>query len=179
MECGVIKMTKITLNKNFKYHPKHETILNMVETALIYFPELKTITLGCYGRMGGDRCIANAEYPDKLNFNIKYIPSYVTIFHELGHQLQHIRVAPSGEKQASIFGIARLPDHLADEDRLPYVCLAPRIKLRYYCNLAIKYKNDGIKYYIKEIEKIIDADIRADIDFISGSAEAQREDPFL
>jgi hypothetical protein len=159
-------LTVPTLNKNFKFHPKHEEILSMVETALIYFPEIESIKLGTYGRMGGNSCIANAEHPDKINFNIKYMPSYVTIFHELGHHLQHMRLAPSGEKQASIFGLVRMPDHLADEDRMPYIKLVPRLKIRHYCNLAIQYKNRGIKYYIKELEKVIDADNRKNIDFI-------------
>jgi hypothetical protein len=149
-------MCDISTLKNFRYHPKQREILQKVKTSLEYFPEVTEIKIGGFGRKGAE-AVATAGYNDKsINFNILYNPSFVTIFHELGHHLQFKKLAPNGEKAASVFGLARVPEHLVDSNYIPYIGRVPNDKIKAFCNAAINERVRGRKQYIKWMEDEIE-----------------------
>jgi hypothetical protein len=141
---------KLIIKDAFYFHPKYKEIIHKMGLALTYFPEIETIKIGIHGRCGGSGCIANANYSDlSVNFNLHYLPSYNTIFHELGHILQFKKKAPNGEEAASIFGLSRMPIEMVESNFIPYIGLAPADMIPSYCQAAIGERVNGRKQYIK------------------------------
>jgi hypothetical protein len=145
----------------FGEHTCADDIEKRVLAALPYFPELDDvpITLCRFGTQGAS-AIALANYwKGKLGFNIEYCPSNVTIFHELGHFLQHhVKEIPSGEIAASIFGCSRMPREMVDSNCLPYVGLVPLDSMTLYCQRAILERNTNknrryIKWMLTRIQQ--------------------------
>lgn len=153
----------LTETKTFYKHPKAQEIYNKVSTALDYFPEVKFLKLGAMGMKGG-RGFANYSAVDMLmRFHINIMPDYNVIFHELGHALQErgVKCIPHGEEAATIFALARMPEHLIESNRLPYFKNVPAKDIPQYCKMAIEQYNKGNRTYIKWLRKQIDADLVA------------------
>jgi hypothetical protein len=156
---GRVKMGDIKYTSSFCFHPKHEGISAKLEKSLEFFPEIDEINIGVYGRGGGDACIAVAcMQENSIDFNIRCAPTYNTIFHELGHHLQYRKKAPSGEKAATVFGLARLPVEMVDKNFLPYIGLAPRQLIPFYCGAAIEKRQGGTRNYIKWLQDRLESD---------------------
>lgn len=145
---------------NFKNHLYQTETILVLQNALSYFPEIQQIKIGCIGHKGGYKLTNGiACYKDmSVSFPFHKIPSYITIFHELGHILQFLRVAPSGEQQASIYGLSRIPISLCDGDYIPYLGRIPRELIPSFCASVLAQKASGTAHYLQwaetELQKI-------------------------
>lgn len=145
-------MQPLELKKSFQYHRFPKPTISKTQEALIYFPEIPSpLKIGAIGQNGGyANALATANWSDKsINFKIDLIPSYITIFHELGHILQFLKLAPSGEESASIFGLSRIPLELCDVDYIPYFGPIPREHIPTLCKSAIQKRESGERHYLK------------------------------
>jgi hypothetical protein len=96
-----------------------------------------------------------------INFVPEIKPSFVTIFHELMHLVQHANPKmPKTEEFCSISAMARVPKELMDDDIIPYITyysLKLRGELAEFCREAIKYRDNGGRDYLdylrNELEK--------------------------
>ena len=142
-------------------------VFQMVSRALNYFPELEgeTVYVGVRRKtcMGDVRGAADSEN-NIVFFNPRDPPSYVTVFHELMHLVvaklrREGRKVPRTEAYVSIAAVARMPSHLVDENRIPYVVeevpehLAP--KLPELCRKALEHRKHR-RNYIQYLKKLIE-----------------------
>lgn len=148
-------MTYIHRTAKFLKIPFWPEIQAKVEKALPYFPELDIVILG--STTTAPAC-ANSQC-SVVRFNIENgVPSYVTIFHELGHLIadpEFCSEMPSGERACTIYAMARIPPELIDEDRLPYLRppKCPKEMIPVICRDAIQKREAGLRNYIQYAEK--------------------------
>ncbi len=176
-DCGVkivnkqtnlshISHPEIIYSSTFWEHPYAEEIYSKVECALHFFPEITfPIKLSRHGTKGSNFAIAFVRVigEPEISFNINFHSSMVTIFHELGHILQHFTDfdIPYGEEAASIFALSRMPDYLIDSDRIPYVGLVPCHRVGDYCRKALEQRKIQ-RNYIKWLKTQISIDYDSD-----------------
>lgn len=153
---------KIIWSSTFWEHPDAEEIHLKVAFALDFFPEITfPIKLSSHGTKGSKFAIAFVRRmgEPEISFNIHFHSSMVTIFHELGHILQHFTDfdMPYGEEAASIFALSRMPDDSVDSEQIPYIGLVPCCKVGYYCRKALDQRKVQ-RNYIKWLKTQISID---------------------
>ena len=153
---------ELICSSTFWEHPYAEEIHMKVLRALPYFPEITfPLTLNRHGTRGSYNAIAYVNFKTEpgVNFNIHFRPSMNTVFHELGHILQHFTDfdIPYGEEAASIYTLSRMPDSFIDSENIPYIGLAPRCMIGDYCRQALEYKKTH-RNYIKWLRAQLLAD---------------------
>jgi len=163
-------MAEIVLLKSVYKYPLFDVLVSMkLKEALKYFPELEgeTVYVGvkrktCLGEIRGAADPVN----NIVFFNPHDPPSYVTVFHELMHLViaklrREGEKVPKTETYVSIAAIARMPSHLVDENRIPYVAdkvpehLTP--KLPELCKKALEYRKHHRNYiqFLRKQLKVI------------------------
>ena len=162
-------MTKILIDPKFHLHPKHAVVYTKVVNALKRFPDIKQICLSSFYPKKGHKY----EDPDTtaltsgmiIQFNVKIVPSYNTIYHELQHIVQEANPAQKKgktrkqiEEEATIFGNARMLSSQVEDNRLMYVSTVPKSKVVKYARIAAKGLKAGNKNAVKEVKVKIEKD---------------------
>jgi len=161
-------VAKVVLLESVYKYPVFDVLVSMkLKEALKYFPELEgeTVYVGVRRKtcLGDVRGAADPEN-NIVFFNPRDPPSYVTVFHELMHLAvaklrREGRKVPRTEAYVSIAAVARMPSHLVDENRIPYVVdevpehLAP--KLPKLCHQALEHRKHR-RNYIQYLKKLIE-----------------------
>jgi len=141
--------------------PIRDDIRAKMKRALTDFPELahRAVTVG---RMDPDADAAGRArfWNLMVLFPVDRVTSFTTVYHELAHLAIHIRnergedVPITSEEFCGIFGVARMPTELIDEDRVPYLGepSVPKEEWPEICERALEYREDHHDY-IKQCEK--------------------------
>lgn len=156
-------------------------LIDKINQALDYFPELhnKTIYIGVLVK-DRNRCFADVDVDNNIiRFNLDYLNNAekvegwnATIFHELMHIVQSVSNTPKTEEHCSIHAMARMPNHLVDEDRISYITEnGNREHNADICRAAVKYRESGKRGYIKYAKKLLDEVDESKVVLIEGDGD--------
>lgn len=156
-------MAAFHTRNHFDTHSHAAHIKTKITTALPYFPELDpdTISISAFKAAPGPTTVAQTyRSMGLIEFNLDYTPSMNTVFHELGHLLEHnVDFIPNGEAVCTIYALARLPLSLTDSCELPYFGLVPKEWIQTYCKRAIEQREvKKNRSYIKWLRTTITED---------------------
>lgn len=151
-------MTEIIALKSLEYHQQRKKLMEMVSIAIKHFPELNYVYVGIDKR--GKEWVASADPPNNIiKFGINKHPTYVSIFHELMHLVQHSNSSmPKTEEFCSIYAMARMPEGLVDENSIPYIGSCNKMsEVPSICKMAIKYRETGKRDYINFVRRKLES----------------------
>ena len=138
--------------KSIHLHRYIDKLKLMIPIALKYFPELDTVYVGVSNIRCNHKACADTDN-FLVRFRVDLMPTFVTIFHELMHLVQHSTDAPKTEEYCSIYAMARMPEEFVD-DSIPYIGGDPvRFKLAELCRETVKYRESGKRDYIMYLRK--------------------------
>ena len=151
---------KIYIEPKFHFHPKYKEIYQKVQQALVDFPEVKEVTLSAFYPKSNNKweahdVMAIAGFGGTIEFNVKRMPSYNVIYHELFHIVQGKRKSTpqktkkTFELEATLLGLARLPKSKVETNEMPYFTNVPKSKLVAYAKTAKSEKEKGNSNYMK------------------------------
>jgi hypothetical protein len=155
-------VAKIFIDPKFHFHPKYKEIYSKISTALKKFPEITYVVLSSfYPTKGEDVNSAVNVIGCKINFNIKIMPTYNTIYHELWHVVQdstkkNSKPLTKFEQEATLMGLSRMSKAHIETNLLPYVGTVPSSKIAYYTNYAVTLREKKDPLYIEKTIKLIE-----------------------
>ena len=145
-------MTEIIWLKSVDKHKFLSMLESMIPISLKYFPELDHVYVGISGIRCNHKACADTDN-FLVRFRVDLMPTFVTIFHELMHLVQHSIDAPKTEEYCSIYAMARMPEKFVD-DTIPYIGGNPlKFKLSELCRDAVRYRESGKRDYIMYLRK--------------------------
>lgn len=117
-----------------------------------YYPELSAVYVGVSNSKRNHKACADVDN-NLIRFRVDLKPTYVTIFHELMHLVQHSDGSPKTEEFCSIYAMSRMPVDLVDTKEIPYIGTYKFSKKEAIalCKDAVKYREKGHRAYIAKL----------------------------